>query len=73
MNCFHNKFRTISRVRNILLCISNKGKRNENKGNIVEIYTVTEAFDDVGITDMYIGDMIWAISGYTIISSDFFI
>jgi hypothetical protein len=35
---------------------------------------VKEAFEsDVGIIDMHIGDMLWVISGYIIISSDFFI
>jgi hypothetical protein len=33
---------------------------------------VTEAFEtDVGILDVHIGDKLWAISGYIIISSDF--
>jgi hypothetical protein len=46
-----------------------------NKGNtkfgIVAKYTVTKAFDrDVGIIAMHIGDMLWKISGYFIISSD---
>jgi hypothetical protein len=36
----------------------------QNKGNVVAKYAVTKALDrNVGIVDMYIGDMLWAISG----------
>jgi hypothetical protein len=46
-------------------------KLGETRAKLSQNKPFTKAFDrDVGIIDMHIGNMLWAISGYFIIFSD---